>query len=127
MRGRYRECEAEDFLDEVGGRDGAEDSLDAVLFLLHVGLLVELIHGKTEKQTSKQNTGHASDEHLDSTCCLLNVQGRVRPGQVAFLAASLTFNIVSNVALSPCFSTVKYTWEEKQQRYRVTAEPPAGH
>lgn len=49
MRGRYREGEAEDFLDEVRGRDGAENSLDAVLLLLHVSLLVELIDSRTKK------------------------------------------------------------------------------
>ncbi len=38
----YREGEVEDFLDEVGGRDGAQHSLDAVLLLLHVCLFVEL-------------------------------------------------------------------------------------
>lgn len=38
----YREGEVEDFLDEVGGRNGAEHPLDAVLLLLHVCLFVEL-------------------------------------------------------------------------------------
>lgn len=38
----YREGEVEDFLDEVGSRDGAQHSLDTVLLLLHVGLFVEL-------------------------------------------------------------------------------------
>lgn len=39
----YREGEGEDFLDEVGGRDGAQHSLDAILLLLHVCLLVKLM------------------------------------------------------------------------------------
>lgn len=64
VRARYREGEAEDFLDEVGGRDGAEDSLDAVLLLLHVGLLVELIDSGTKKNNKKKHTTGVSDERL---------------------------------------------------------------
>lgn len=40
--GAYREGKVEDFLDEVGGGNGTENSLDTVLLLLHVGLFVEL-------------------------------------------------------------------------------------
>lgn len=68
----YREGEAEDFLYEVGGRDGAKDSLDAVLLLLHVGLLVELIDGKMENnqafEKNKTKPTRVTDERLDSTC-----------------------------------------------------------
>lgn len=48
----YREGEGEDFLDEVGGGDGAEDPLDPVLLLLHVGLFVELKSSRGKENMS---------------------------------------------------------------------------
>lgn len=105
----YREGEVEDFLDEVGGGDGAQHSLDAVLLLLHVCLFVQL---KDKSDTNKQkdmkqriNLNHAA-EYICSFRLILQVVIFV---SVSHAGCSLTFNIVSNVALSPCFSTVKYT------------------
>lgn len=39
-------------MDEVGGGDGAEDPLDPVLLLLHVGLFVELKSSRGKENMS---------------------------------------------------------------------------
>lgn len=118
MHGRYREGEAEDFLDEVGGRDGAEDSLDAVLLLLHVGLLVELIDGKTNRQTRHDAAG-VSDDRLDSVQARRRPQRRLSPSAscptLCCRRASAPLNTPGEKQKQPCIST------DSLQR------PPAGH
>lgn len=106
----YREGEVEDFLDEVGGGDGAQHSLDAVLLLLHVCLFVQL---KDKSDTNKQRheTENKSANTAEYICSFRLILQVVMFVSVSHFGCSLTFNIVSNVALSPCFSTVKYTWE----------------
>lgn len=49
----YRQSKAEDLLDEIRSRNGAENSFNAVPLLLHVRLFVEL---KENKQTNKQTS-----------------------------------------------------------------------
>lgn len=105
----YREGEVEDFLDEVGGGDGAQHSLDAVLLLLHVCLFVQL-KDKSDTNKQKDMKQRINQPTWQNTFVpfrlILQVVIFV---SVSHFGCSLTFNIVSNVALSPCFSTVKYT------------------
>lgn len=53
----YRQSKAEDLLDEIRSRNGAENSFNAVPLLLHVRLFVEL---KENKQTNKHQTNFSS-------------------------------------------------------------------
>lgn len=86
----YREGEVEDFLDEVGGGDGAQHSLDAVLLLLHVCLFVQL-KDKSDTNKQKDMKQRINQNHVAEYICsfrLIQFAGVAAGGDVC---VSLTF------------------------------------